>query len=112
MKKIRVCEMKQLTDPGSRGFTLPQDGGEVEGFIVQKNGVVAAFLNKCPHTGAPLNWSPHQFLDIEGDFIECSLHGAIFRPDDGYCVRGPCVGESLQSLPVIQEDGFLWVCLS
>ena len=101
--------MNQLTDPGSRGFTLPLDGGAVEGFVIHKNGSVSAFINSCPHTGAPLNWSPHQFLDVEGDFIQCSLHGAIFRTNDGYCVRGPCLGESLKSMPVLLEEDTVWV---
>ena len=109
MKKIRVCDINQLTDPGSRGFTLLQDGREVEGFVIHKNGSVSAFINSCPHSGAPLNWNPHQFLDVEGDFIQCSLHGAIFRTNDGYCVRGPCVGESLKSMPVLLEENTVWV---
>lgn len=109
MKKIRVCDLNQLTDPGSRAFTTRQDGEEVEGFVVRKNGFVSAFINRCPHTGAPLNWSPHQFLDMDGEFIECSLHGAIFRADDGYCVRGPCVGQSLKSMPALLEEDAVWV---
>ena len=109
MKKIRICDLSQLTDPDSRGFALSQDGGEVDGFAVHKDGLVSAFVNSCPHTGASLNWSPHQFLDVEGEFIQCSLHGAVFRVEDGFCVRGPCVGESLKSIPVVLEEGAIWV---
>ena len=111
MKKVRICELNQLTDPGSQGFILSRDEGELDGFVVYRHGHVSAFINSCPHTGAPLNWSPDQFLDIDGEYIQCSLHGAIFRTDDGYCVRGPCVGQSLQSLPVLQEDGSVWLSL-
>ena len=111
MKKIRVCDLNQLSDPGSRGFILPLNGNEVEGFVVRKNGCISAYKNNCPHTGAPLNWSPHQFLDLNSEFIQCSLHGAIFRTDDGYCMRGPCVGESLTSLPVLLEEGVVWVSI-
>jgi len=109
MRKIRICDLKQLTDPDSRGFVLPQDEGEIEGFVVHKDGHVSAFVNSCPHTGAPLDWSPHQFLDLKGEFIQCSLHGAIFRFEDGFCVRGPCAGESLKSIPVVLEEGTVWV---
>ena len=108
-KRTRICDLNQLDDPGSREFVLWQGEVKVEGFVVQKDGIVSAFLNRCPHTGAPLNWSPHQFLDMEGDFIQCSLHGAIFRMQDGFCVRGPCVGESLESIPVMLEEGVIWV---
>ncbi len=108
-KRIRICNLNQLEDPGSRGFFLWLGDVEVEGFLVHKGGIVSAFLNRCPHTGAPLNWSPHQFLDLDGEFIQCSLHGAIFRTEDGFCVRGPCVGESLESIPVGLEEGVIWV---
>ena len=109
MKKIRICDLNQLTEPDSRGFALSQDGGEVDGFVVLKDGLVSAFVNSCPHTGASLNWSPHQFLDVEAEYIQCSLHGAIFRTEDGFCLRGPCVGESLKSIPVALEEGVIWV---
>jgi nitrite reductase/ring-hydroxylating ferredoxin subunit len=109
INKIRICDVKQLTDPGSWEFVLSQAEGEIEAFLVQKDGLVTAFLNSCPHTGVALNWGPHQFWDVEGEYIQCSLHGAIFRPEDGYCVRGPCVGESLKSLPVVIEAGAIWI---
>ncbi|MCB1774790.1 MAG: Rieske 2Fe-2S domain-containing protein [Gammaproteobacteria bacterium] len=67
-------------------------------FVVRKGEVLAAYLDRCPHTGAPLEWQPHQFLDIDNSFIQCAIHGALFRIDDGYCLRGPCVGQSLEPL--------------
>ena len=109
MKKIRICDLNKLTDQGSWSFDLPQDDAVIEGFVVYKDGHVSAFENRCPHTGAPLNWSPHQFLDVEAEYIQCSLHGAIFRTEDGFCLRGPCVGESLKSIPVALEEGVIWV---
>ena len=66
MKRTRICDLNQLIDPGSRVFALLQDGAEVEGFVVYKDGHVSAFVNSCPHTGAPLNWCPHQFLGCGG----------------------------------------------
>lgn len=109
VKKFRVCCLDELADPGSRAFTLSFDDTEIEGFMVRRGDCVTAFINSCPHTGASLNWSPHQFLDMDGEFIQCSLHGALFRPNDGLCVRGPCVGQSLESLQVSLKDGIIWV---
>lgn len=108
-KKIRVCHLDDLADPDSRGFTCWQDDAVMEGFVVRQGARVTAFVNSCPHTGASLNWSPDQFLDVEGQFIQCSLHGALFRLEDGVCVRGPCVGQSLQSLRVALQAGMIWV---
>lgn len=108
-KNFCICHLKELADPASRGFSLSLEEGEVEGFVVRRGNRVTAFINSCPHTGASLNWSPDQFLDVEGEFIQCSLHGALFRPNDGLCIRGPCVGQSLQSLPVTIEAGIIWI---
>jgi len=37
--------------------------------------------------------------------IQCSVHGAIFEKDTGYCVAGPCYGRSLIGLPVRIDSG-------
>ncbi len=76
-------------------------------FLVRSGDRVRAYHNCCPHTGAPLEWRPHQFLDFEGRFIQCALHGALFTPEDGRCVRGPCAGDALTAEPVHVLDG--WV---
>lgn len=109
VNKYYLFHLDQLSDPGSRAFSLSLQGTEIEGFVVRQGEHVNAFINSCPHTGASLNWNPHQFLDVDGEFIQCSLHGALFRPNDGLCVRGPCVGQSLEALEVTLEKGV--ICL-
>lgn len=101
-----LCALQELADPGSRGFEL--DCGteqKLRLFVVRKDGVLAAYRNSCPHTGAPLEWLPDQFLDMDNSFIQCAIHGALFRPEDGYCLRGPCVGASLERLDLVVVDG-------
>jgi len=101
-----VCPRNRLDDPGSRAFVLKQGGRELSGFLVCHAGEVRAFRNRCPHTGVELNWGGDRFLDVDDAYIQCSLHGALFRPADGRCVRGPCVGRALQALPVrVSCDG-------
>lgn len=102
MTKLVVCHLDELTDPGSKGFEL----GGVNGILVRKGNDVYAYENRCPHTGATLEWQPDQFLDYEQQFIQCGMHGALFRMEDGYCVRGPCVGDRLTGISTyVQEDG-------
>lgn len=94
-----LCALSELADPGSRGFDLDCGAQQtLRLFVVRKEGVLAAYRNSCPHTGAPLEWQPDQFLDLDNSYIQCAIHGALFRPEDGYCLRGPCVGASLESL--------------
>lgn len=73
-----------------------------QGFVVRYQGQLYAYRNSCPHTGAPLNWVPNQFLNHQGDLIQCALHGALFEISDGRCIHGPCVGASLDK---IELDG-------
>jgi len=103
--------LESIDEPGSRGFALGEGAG-ASFFVVRKEGQVMAFRNRCPHTGAPLEWQPHQFLDVDKGFIQCALHGALFRVRDGHCLRGPCVGQSLDALPLEVSEGRIRVDIS
>ena len=105
-RRVDLCALGEIADPGTRGFEV--DLGETELtrlFIVRRGELLAAYRNSCPHTGAPLEWLPDRFFDIDESFIQCAIHGALFRPEDGYCLRGPCVGQSLQRLALEVESG-------
>lgn len=103
---IFICGHELLSDPGSRGFSIDQNNQTVEGFIVKSNGSYFAYRNACPHTGAPLDWVEHQFLDLDEALIQCAVHDARFFIDTGVCVFGPCPGESLEKLDIlVQQDG-------
>jgi nitrite reductase/ring-hydroxylating ferredoxin subunit len=93
-----LCDYKELQDPGSRGFRLPLPDGELDLVLVKHEGQLFAYHNRCPHTGVNLEWRADQFLDLTERYIQCATHGALFRPRDGLCLRGPCVGQSLQPL--------------
>lgn len=43
---------------------------------------------------------PDQFLNLDGDLIQCATHDALFRLEDGVCIAGPCAGRSLTRLRV------------
>lgn len=108
----RLCALHEIPEPGTRGFEI--DVGEempLRLFVVRKDEVLACYRNRCPHTGAPLEWLPDQFLDMDNSFIQCAIHGALFRPEDGYCLRGPCVGQSLTPLELEERGGVLSVSL-
>lgn len=109
---VDLCAVQDLADPGSRGFDLDLGGSDRQRiFVVRHRGRLAAYRNRCPHTGAPLEWLPDTFLDPDGSFIQCAMHGALFRPEDGYCLRGPCSGQSLTALDVRVRDGRVVIAL-
>ncbi len=99
-----LCSIDELPDPGSRGFSLELSGEVLDLVLVKRQGRLYAYRNRCPHTGVNLEWRADQFLDPSECYIQCATHGALFRPEDGLCLRGPCVGQHLQPLRLIVED--------
>ncbi len=89
-------------------FQLDRDGTAVAGFIVNHRGRHYAYVNRCPHAGTPLDWWPNEFLTEDGLYLVCATHGAVFGPDTGVCIEGPCPGARLEPLHVEQEgDGLV-----
>jgi nitrite reductase/ring-hydroxylating ferredoxin subunit len=101
MTDIVLCRVADLPDPGSRGFEVD----DLEGFLVRRGDVIRAYRDSCPHTGVPLAWAPGNYLDSDDALIQCAFHGALFLIDTGECVHGPCVGRSLEPLPIRVEAG-------
>jgi nitrite reductase/ring-hydroxylating ferredoxin subunit len=100
--------VNEIEDGGSRGFD-PPPGGFTGLFAIRHGETVRVYVNSCPHLGLPLDWAPHRFLSSDGTRIVCATHGAEFRPDDGVCLAGPCLGERLQQVMIQIKDGQILV---
>ena len=100
-----LCRLDELGNPGGREFTFGNGPGALEMFIVRNGEEVFGYLNTCPHAGAPLNWTSGQFLNPSRTLIQCASHGAQFRIEDGQCVSGPCIGDSLTPIAVLVVGG-------
>ena len=70
---------------------------------------VFAHVNACPHSGVPLDWTPHHFLSTGSTLVVCAVHGAEFRVVDGVCLRGPCKGDRLEAVRAEAVDGVILV---
>ncbi len=103
-KALQLCRLSEIPDNGSKGYTAKTASGPVELFLVRNGTQVHGYLNRCPHTSVNLDWVPDQFLDISDQFIQCSTHGALFRIHDGYCIYGPCTGDSLTAVNLLIEN--------
>jgi NADPH:quinone reductase-like Zn-dependent oxidoreductase/nitrite reductase/ring-hydroxylating ferredoxin subunit len=104
-----LCALDEIGDPGSRGFSYELGGETLQGFVVQRDGQLFAYRNSCPHTGAPLDWVDHRFLDRDEALIQCAVHDALFEIDSGLCVAGPCPGASLRVIDVEVLNGRLYL---
>lgn len=104
---IDLGPLADFPDPGARDFSI--DGHA--GLLVRAGSLLRAWRNRCPHIGGLLTWQP----PCRGDSpaaatpIRCTLHGALFAPDSGACIRGPCQGDALTALPISVRDGRIWL---
>lgn len=106
MSEVDLCAFDDIAEPGAKGpFAVILDGEPAAVFVVRMAGRVTAFLDRCPHVGAPLEMEPDQFLDLTGSEIICSMHGARFDPETGLCRLGPCRGKGLTPYAVTLRDG-------
>jgi len=95
----KLIRLAAITDPGAKGFSLGEGDWPFSGFIVHKGGQIYAYANVCPHRRHQLDLRPDDFLIEEGSFIRCASHGALFSPETGDCLVGPCVNQRLLTLP-------------
>jgi nitrite reductase/ring-hydroxylating ferredoxin subunit len=106
---VRLCHRRELAEGSARGFD-PCALGRDTLFVVRRNGL-HAYRNACPHwEGTSLPWRKDAYLNADGSRIVCSAHGAQFDIDTGVCLAGPCPGQSLTRVPLIEsEDGTLHI---
>ncbi len=103
----KLCRLDELEENQCREFHA---GDEEESFfLVRRHDKIYAYRNRCPHTGVSLNWQPDQFLDFEDHHIQCCVHGALFRVEDGLCLRGPCAGQSLTPVAIDVREGEIFL---
>jgi nitrite reductase/ring-hydroxylating ferredoxin subunit len=102
-----ICSVADLDPTGSRAFTVGAGDWPMRGFLVRAGVEIRAYVNHCPHAGHPLNLQPHRFLTHDDSLILCNSHGALFEKGTGYCVAGPCAGQSLESIAVEVIDGYV-----
>lgn len=104
---VALAPLSSLADPGARNFVLELRAGLFMGFVVRRGDAVTGFVDRCPHMGLPLAQALDRYLTREGDLVLCSWHGALFEPETGLCVAGPCAGASLRAWPVAVRDGVI-----
>ncbi|MDD2610229.1 MAG: Rieske 2Fe-2S domain-containing protein [Giesbergeria sp.] len=105
-RSILLCHLHDIPDGSARGFD-PGGVGRDTVFVVRRGDCVHGWYDQCPHEGlTPLPYRRHHYLNKAGNRIVCFAHGALFEIDSGQCVRGPCLGQALRSLPLtLLKDG-------
>lgn len=104
-----VARLTDLTDPGAREFFVGEGDWPFRGLLVQVSGRLMAYANVCPHKQHPLNLADDEFFVPGQTLLRCASHGALFEPESGLCVYGPCAGRKLRALECWVESGEIWV---
>ncbi len=101
-----LCASHELAERGlARVFDVLAQRQPARAFALRFDGRVVAYLNRCVHVPAEMDWQPGRFLDSDQRFILCATHGAAYEPADGRCAAGPCGRGRLTPLAVQEADG-------
>jgi nitrite reductase/ring-hydroxylating ferredoxin subunit len=98
-REVVIGTLGDLAPGETRKFLLPAGGEPLEAFVVNVDGTLHAWVNRCRHVPLTMDWVDNRFLDDDG-FIVCATHGARYRCDTGECVLGPPIGRYLTRVPL------------
>jgi len=107
--EICVANLDDVSDPGAVEFRGSDPDWPFRGFVVRWQGGVYAYANVCAHQGHALNLEADKFFDSTKSLLICASHGALFEPETGLCVGGPCPGHSLLRLECRVADEGIYV---
>lgn len=106
---IVLARLDALPNPGAIVVVPHPDEPFVSILVTRRGDHFAAFRNKCPHAGYPLQRSDGRVVVQEGRYMVCAAHGASFTLDGGECAGGPCNGDGLERIAIVIRDGVISV---
>ena len=106
---IFLCRAEEVRTTGAKSVVLGQGADRLDVVIVLKGGKHYAYINSCPHQFIPLDIFPDQFFSEDGKYLMCSGHGALFEPETGLCIEGPCYDEGLDRLRIVEKNGEIYL---
>ncbi len=96
-----LARVDDLSDP----CAIAVHAGDIALILTRQGDRIAAFRNKCPHAGYPLQRHDGRIVVQEGRYMVCGAHGASFTLTDGACAGGPCNGDPLERVAIEIDDG-------
>jgi nitrite reductase/ring-hydroxylating ferredoxin subunit len=109
--RVLLCDSASLENGGPGHCFKVLDGDyEQSAFAIRYQDQAHGYLNRCAHVAMTMDWKPGEFFEDDKRYIMCATHGAIYEPDSGQCVGGPCRGARLEKLDVLEESGqVFWI---
>ena len=106
---VRLCPLSEIPRRSSRRFVVTLTTGQIEIVAIRRYTRVFAYMNCCPHVSISLDMGSDDVLTEDRRYIVCANHGALFEIATGDCIAGPCTGDGLQPVPVIVENGIIYI---
>jgi len=107
-----LCNENDIPEADVKELILASESKQPFRIILHRiGGKIRCFMNKCPHFSIPLNVHPGQFFTSDRSKLMCATHYAVFDLDNGFCTDGPCMGSSLEAIPVELSAGAVRVGL-
>ena len=104
-KSIPLCNSAALADGGAAvPFDVVYQGQTCRAFVVRYDGQAYAYLNRCSHVPMEMDYQPDRFFDSTGHWLICATHGAMYHPQTGACLGGPCRG-GLVKIGLVEANG-------
>jgi nitrite reductase/ring-hydroxylating ferredoxin subunit len=108
---VVVASTHDLRPGQTKKFVLTCGGREVEALLVNHDGTLYAYLNRCCHIPMTMDWIDNQFMTEDTRYIQCATHGACYEPSTGECLSGPPFGKFLTPIPLtIRDDHVIATC--
>ena len=98
-----VCALADVVEGKSRVVPFGRGWPGVEVIVVREGDRVYGYINECAHMAVPLNLLDDFGVATNAHRMLCDHHYATFS--DGYCLEGPCQGESLTAVPLAVRAG-------
>jgi nitrite reductase/ring-hydroxylating ferredoxin subunit len=108
-RKILLVPVDELPPGSTKKFAFESHGEKTEAFVANFRGEFVAFVNRCVHLPISLDLDDNDFFTCDGNFFVCKTHGSVYEPSAGQCIGGPGQGKSLARLPVVVEDGAVYL---
>ncbi len=106
---VFLCRSEELTEGRYREFNIEAGGETIFLVATRFQGRPRVWYNVCPHQGRALNFAPDRFITDDQGRLVCCAHGAVFEPDEGLCVAGPCRKAQLKGIEADERDEKLFI---
>jgi nitrite reductase/ring-hydroxylating ferredoxin subunit len=100
-----LARLHDIANPGA--LVIELDSADVwrSVLLTRSGGDIAAFHNRCPHAGYPLQHADGRVLVQQGRYLVCGAHGASYELRTGACAGGPCNGDALTRIAIVVKRG-------